>query len=431
MKASSSMLGLGLMTLCLVALPTGILNAHSPVETESRVTDETLREGSYTRTPPLVYWSITDSPFFIDVIAGQDESTEAEIDELLETCDSSRNKTPDEHCRERLTAFFKDEPIWNSSRMEYFDHFRGPNLATSSLHNLRAMYLDFEYSDYLRHTPPTWGDVFDGSSSDRLEIVWDVINDDTCIELASHDGIRPELHERCKSNDLFKWTTFVEACGWGMQHCIFLPSPVPSRDYQHLTNFEHSVEEIDQEMLDPDKRKRTLKFQKKSYLLVLWLKTLCEGASLQILPPEMGLGFESGDLDSNDLEEYKKETHDLALRIAAKAGSRWAQTNYYPKNEGSGYWQDLYGEMPILVHRYMGVGYGIGRGLSKEDRTRHAIRAQRLLEESYPELEIPKNWYSRDLGFAYTQQLQWESLLHTDLSDLKMPWEETIESSGD
>lgn len=315
--------------------------------------------------------------------------------------------------------------------MEYFDYFRGPNLAKSSLHNLRAMYLDFEYSDYLRHTPPTWGDVFDDSSSDRLEIVWDVINDDTCIELASHDGIRPELHERCKSNDLFKWTIFVEACGWGMQHCLFLQSPVPSRDYQHLTNFEHSVEEIDQKMLDSDKRKRTLKFQKKSYLLVLWMKTLCEGASLQILPPEMGLGFESGELNSNDLQEYKKETHDLALRIAAKAGSRWAQTNYYPKNEGSGYWRDLYDEMPILVHRYMSTGLGIARRLSGEDRVLHAIQAQRLLEESYPDLKVDRDWYRRELTLKYSQRLKWDSLLHADLGDLKMPWEKTIESSGD
>lgn len=431
MKASSSMFGLGLMTLCLVALPNGILSAHSPVETESRVTDETLREGSYTRTPPQVYWSITDSPFFIDVVASQEESTEAEIDELLETCDSSQNVALDEQCLEQLTAFFKDEPIWNSSRMEYFDHFRGPNLAKISYFNLRTQRLKYEYSDYLRHTPPTWGDVFDGNSFDRQEIVWDVINDETCTELASHDGIRPELSGRCKAHDLFKWTTFVEACGRGMQHWVFLQSAVPSPDYRHLTNFEHSIEEIDQKMLDPDKRKRTLKFQKKSYLLVVWLKTLCTGVSLQILPPEIGLGFESGDLNSNDLREYKRETHDLALRIAAKAGSSWAQTNYYPQNESSGYWQDLYDEMPILVHRYMGAGYGIGRRLSDEDRVRHAVQAQRLLEGRYPDLEIDEDWYRRDLGFAYAQQLQWDWLLHADLGNLKMPWEETIDSSGD
>lgn len=101
------MLGLRFMTLCLVALPYGILGAHSSVETESRVTDETLREGSYIRTPPRVYWSITDSPFFIDVIASQDATTEAEIDELLETCDSGQNIAQDGQCRERLTAFSK------------------------------------------------------------------------------------------------------------------------------------------------------------------------------------------------------------------------------------------------------------------------------------------------------------------------------------
>lgn len=422
---------LGLMTLCLVFVHYGILIAHPPDETESSVTDETLREGSYIRTPPRVYWSITDSPFFLDVIAGQEEGSEAEIDELLEKCDSSQNIVTDDQCREQLTAFFKDEPIWNSSRMEYFDYFRGPNLAKLSSHNLRTRRLKYEYSDYLRHTPPTWGDVFDENSSDRLRMVWDVINDDTCTELASHDGIRPELHERCRSKDLFKWATFVDACDWGMQHCLFLQSSVPSPDYRHLTNFDHSIEEIDQKMLDPDKRKRTRKFQKTSYLLVLWLKTLCEGVSLQILPEEMGLGFESGDLDSNDLQEYKKETHELALRIAAKAGSSWAQSSYYPRNESFGFWRDLHDEMPILVHRYMSAGFGIGRRLSDEDRVRHAVQAQRLLEGRYPDLEIDEDWYRRDLGFAYAQQLQWESLLHTDLSDLKMPWEEEKEPSID
>ena len=416
------------MTLCLVALPYGFLIAHPPDETESPVSDETLKEGSYTRTPPRVYWSITDSPFFLDVIASQEEDTEAEIDALLKTCDSSQNVALNEQCRVQLTAFFKDEPIWNSSRMEYFDYFRGPNLAKSSLHNPRAMYLDFEYSDYLRHRPPTWGDVFDDSSSDRLETAWVVLNDDSCIELASHDGIRPELSGPCKSDDLFKWATFVDTCGWGMQHWSFLSSPVPSPDYRHLTNFEHSVEEIDQKMLDPDKRKRTLKFQKKSYLLVLWLKIVCDGTPLQNLPPEMGLGFESGDLDSNDLQEYKKETHDLALRIAAKAGSSWAQTNYYPQNEGSGYWQDLYDEMPILVHRYMSAGFGIARRLSDEDRVLHAIQAQRLLEESYPDLKVEPDWYR---PLKYSQRLKWDSLLHVDLENLKMPWEETIEPNGD
>lgn len=184
-------------------------------------------------------------------------------------------------------------------------------------------------------------------------------------------------------------------------------------------------------MLDPDQRKRTLKFQKRSYLLVVWLKSVCEGASLQILPPDIGLGFESGDLDSSDLHRHKKETHDLALRISAKAGSSWAQSNYYPRKEGLGYWRDLYDEMPILVHRYMGAGYGIGRRLSDEDRVRHTVQAQRLLEGRYPDLEIDEDWYRRDLGFAYAQQLQWDSLLHADLGDLEMPWEEDKEPSGD
>lgn len=241
MKASRLLLELGLTTLCLVALPNGILSAHSPVETESRVTDETLREGSYIRTPPRVYWSITDSPFFINVIASREESTEAEIDKLLETCGSIQNIAPHEQCRERLTAFFKDEPIWNSSRMEYFDYFRGLNLAKFSFRNLRDRNLKFEYSDYLRHTPPTWGDIFDDGLSEGLEIVWDVLNDDTCIELASHDGIRPKMHERCKSIDLFKWATFVDACGWGPKHWLFLQSPVPSPENRHLTNFKPAL----------------------------------------------------------------------------------------------------------------------------------------------------------------------------------------------
>ena len=425
MKANSVIVGSGLLTLCLVALPYGVLSAHPSEETELVESTTSLTGGVQMRTHfdtpgPVAIQSITDSSFYRNYVEKHQSSTVVELDELMSSC-NPKNAEVNNQCRVQLGALFHDQPIWDSSQMEHFEYLRGQYLVKFSL---RGRVLPFEYSDYLRHSPPTWGDIFDDQSSRRLRTVLDVLNDDECVELASHDGIQPERSDRCKSGDLYKWAIHNEACKWGPSRLAFLSSPRPSAVYGYLTPFEQSIEEINQKVLDPDRRQRILSFQKRSYLLLVWLKVSCDEISNEILQGETGLG----NRDSGELQVLQQEIRYLALRIAAKSGSNWAQTSYYPDKEGLGYWRDLHNAMPILVHRYISHGYGF----SNENRVRHAVQAQLLLEDFYPDLKIERDWYRRDLlPSRDTRREKWDSLLNTDLGDMKMSWGESVELSGD
>ncbi|MCY3885085.1 MAG: hypothetical protein OXG24_09265 [Gammaproteobacteria bacterium] len=390
---------------------------------------------------PEVFRSVIEDPVYIDLVESAIKSTNSDLDSLLEYCDPKRLQL-DHNCKELTARLFKDEPVWATSRLEYFDYFRGHNLMRASSFNPRYRKLKFDYSDYLNHPQPTWGDIFDQNTDTRAGITRNVLQDDECIELATYDGIRPELSDRCLSVDLFKWATYIAICDAAEQNFYALSAQVASPNFRHLTNYEHSVAQLRELVLDPDRRERLIKHQQKTFFLVSWLSTTCHEQSIQILSPKMSekslqflspqmrLSFKEGKIYHQDeLRGLEQATHYQALRIAAKAGSIWAQSSYFPQNEGPGYWRDLSAGMPILVHRYLGTGQGLGRGLSLLDQTRHAVQAQKLLENQYPDLEVADDWYYRDLNLRISQKKYWHALINSEVNELKMPWGNSVMSS--
>ena len=345
--------------------------------------------------------SLIDDPLFREI------SNDHSIDELRDVCSRSFGSladatnpptSMDQHCEDSLTRSFSDEPIWTSSRSEYFTSFRGTRILLPNL-DRRSIYLPYGYSDYAVANAPAWRDIFDSQVERRKSLVKETLQDEVCTMVGEGDRIQPDMAERCHANELFKYAAYMDACATGMQRVMLLRSPVDRADPQSATRYEESIDILRKNLPDTDRRQQIIDLQSTIQLHAAWVVRICSLTPEMLIDPDISVD-ETKPLSLEEAKEILRDTYDKILRIAAKSGDLWAILSYYPYRERDGYWRDLYRLQPHLVHRYLAVGYGPGRRLSDREQLTHGVRSYDMLKALRPDLEIDLHKYLRKLRLS-------------------------------
>ena len=320
------------------------------------------------------------------------EAPALRIDEIAAECRHD-NGIPynlvDRPCFDRLTRYFKSEPIWEmAGGMPYYVlvnyKYSLPAINPRGSHS----YLKFTKADYLLQEVPTWSDIFDGRILERQDIVKSVFEDDACRALAEKGGIRPELAERCQARELFKYATYLDACLTGFSRNIELMHTALGRSVYEMTIDEiRRLDAGNGEAGDPAfvTELGITEFHMHSS----WITRMCialPGMAFNgdLQPVWQGKLSELSDSYSDTLE-FKKlvdKGHDAALGIAARSGDAWAIQTYISPglSPDPDYWNTLREINPLLVHRWMATDM-VGGSLSEEEQLWHAVKAYSIGRE--------------------------------------------------
>ena len=271
-------------------------------------------------------------------------------------------------CMARLDDHFLQQPVWKVAQIKY-QVFERQRSHLSEL-NHRVAYLMYSQSDL--HVAPVWSDVLDGQIHTSNQAVMQSFNDAECNGLAADAAIRADLAYRCNGDALIKYALYIDACITAFDRVDILSNlsmvnietgMVESMFAHSLGSTESTVDRI--QLID-------------SYLHSAWLTERCE------LMPITPMGHHGAELDSSrmtlfELIDLLRDSHDRALKMAAKTGNAWAQLMYFPIDlpRDSAYMQSLHEHNPVLAHRLLAtkLTYGIQ---SLQDRIHHAVKAHEL-----------------------------------------------------
>ena len=352
------------------------------------------------------FWSIIDEPVYYELPS---EKKDVQFGELLKMC-SDFYRHMDDVCLDRFTEYFADDPIWASSRFEYFRLDRTTRI--DSVLNRRVRKLNYDYEDLLIEDPPTWADIFDGQWEQRSLLAANAFDSDLCNRLV---GIRPESARECHARQLFKYAAFLDACATAMKRHSTMTTTVYETG---KLAFESGLEDLQKRLQDdPPRYHSMVETYTKWNMQVAWAAHICQEEW-------------NAKLQQDEARDLLKPLHDEALRISARAGDEWAIRTYYPYGESNGYWKDLYRIYPSLTHRYLAVG-AAGRSMDSRERLQHAVRAYELFKEAHPNVQVSMESYvygynhlqfdylrlkddyyrlsdaARDLTAAHSQSLPW------------------------
>ena len=336
-----------------------------------------------------VYERIMNRPLFYDV-----PSDRVDVDELINKCPKVYRNDLSSECFEFLTETFSLDPIWSISRFEYHTPIR-VNVRFSIL-NERAANVSFGYGDFDEEVP-TWRDIFDGQIGQRSNTIARLYRDQACKDLGdTNSGIHTELTEYCEAREFFKYATFLDVCVTNVARYTELSEPASHIDRNGLNVHEYSLESIRNRIKVSEEIQAEFNKQVRLNLAVAWVAKMCVGKpKLVLVDDNMNEGNDSkGIVTSKQKQEILKKSHDIALRISAKAGDRWAILSYYPRHEDSAYLDDLYEINALLVHRFYAsnLGYGV---LTNEERLLHGTKAYLILKQVYPEID---SYYDLGIG---------------------------------
>ena len=331
-------------------------------------------------------------------------------EDLLTACPGALEQPIElsQSCMVQLDERFLEQPVWQTAKLDYQVFERRPS-HWSDLNN-RVKYLLYSPSDL--DTAPVWSDVLDDAMEHRNHLVRQSLNDPECIRLEADSALRTDLAEHCNSNDLIKYSLYIDACITSFTRVQMLSEPFMVNDEsgELETLFFHSLGVMAQ---DSDRVELT-----DAYLLSAWLMERCEQS------PIMPMGVDAEELDGShkrldDMIDLFQGGYDKALAIAAKTGNAWAQLMYVPVDlpVDSAYLRSLHEHNPLLAHRLMATDltYGV---LSEQDRIYHAVKAHELegSEGRVFEYLTQFKFYHRDLK-------QFEATLLERLElELKYPW---------
>ncbi|MCY4655599.1 MAG: hypothetical protein OXC80_02155 [Gammaproteobacteria bacterium] len=271
-------------------------------------------------------------------------------------------------CLPSLDNHFETEPVWVSSQLQnrifgYIGELSDPVL------NDRNKVVRYGYDDYLAQPLPLWKDIFDGQAVNRVQTIIRVLQDAQCNSLASSStsSIEADLEHYCEAEELFKYAMVLDAC---------------------VTSKVRLSEIRDDKLVSiyttPYSHDRAGALVKKALFRETWIYNKCQHIPLNVVT-DSGLVPLSLEQPVEEIVEVVQNVHDIALKIAAKAGNLWALRSYLPQGESLAYWQDLYAVKPSLTHRYLAA---LGSGLTIDERFQHAHKAYALLQDQDVDLPI-------------------------------------------
>ena len=344
-----------------------------------------------------IFWALCESV----VAAEHPKSATLDILDIAADCRHDYGRSynlVDGDCFDRLTKYFGPKPIWEMADMAYYMAVVNVDVS-GQLINHRAGYLKFSGSDLLFQAVPTWADLFDGREYERQRIVAGVFADDACRGLAERGAIRPELAERCRARDLFKYASHLDFCLTGLKRNMLLFNP--GQQAGKLV-YEENIEEIrrrdapdyewDIPELSPVPEITELSITEFA-MHSSWMAAKCAALPATAFDEELRpVVAARGNASVFDIDEYAmvaKKGHNAALGIAARAGDAWAIRSYYPPHptKDPAYWDALRETDPLLMHRWMASVIG-GTMLSAEEQLWHAVKAYTIEREHFPDLDL-------------------------------------------
>ncbi len=336
---------------------------------------------------------------------------DTEAEDLLTACPGALEQPIElsESCMARLDDHFLEQAVWKVAKMTYQVFER--QWSHWSDYNNRVKYLVYSPSDL--HVAPVWSDVLDGQIYTRNQAVMQSFNDAECNGLDADVAIRADLAYRCNGDALIKYALYIDACITSFVRVdnLSTPSVVNNETGKVETTFAHSLGVIE----TTAGRKRLID----SYLHSAWLLERCE------LMPITPMGYHGGELDSSrmtlvELIDLFRDSHDRALKIAAKTGNAWAQLMYIPIDlaPDSVYMRSLHEHNPLLAHRWM-ARYLTYEVLSVQDRIHHAVKARELESDGsslFEYLDHQFKFHSSDVEHFKA------TLVEGMVVELKYPW---------
>lgn len=318
-----------------------------------------------------------------------------------------------ESCMARLDSSFIAEPIWEKARLKHYRfNYRHQHL---SVMNVRDRYVTYSTAA-MAENAPLWSDVFDGEIETRNQLALQVFNDQECRDLRDDSVIRPELATRCNSEELIRYSMYIDACATAFSRVQILSSPdlINTETGEKMTWFEHNLDMVD---VNADMDHTSKAEVTEAYLHAAWVSEKCN--RMPITPIVDSEQLDGSRRTLKEVIELFRINHDVALRIAAKSGNQWAQRMYFPNDLPimSEYMQSLQNQYPVMAHRLMASD--LMRGvLSVKARVHHAMKAHELeaVDTNLFEYLEQFRFYDADL-----EPLR-EELIEGMAVELQYPW---------
>ena len=356
------------------------------------------------------------------------EAPALRIEEIAAECRHDNGipyKLVDRPCFDRLTRYFKPEPIWEMAGGMYYYVHSNLRYAWPAI-NPRgsSSYLKFTKADYLLQEVPTWSDIFDGRILERQDIVKSVFEDDACRALAEKGGIRPELAERCQARELFKYATYLDACLTGFRRSRELMHTPSERSVYEMTMDEirrrdalnGETEYPDPALLGHGETSPDLVTElgiTEFHMHSSWITRMCialPGMAFNgdLQPVWQGELSDSGFFEKIEIGKFIEQGHDAALGIAARSGDAWAIQSYISPGLSTDpdYWNTLREINPLLVHRWLATDM-VGGSLSDEEQLWHVVKAYSIGRELVEGLSLKD----------YVEQVEQYDIREADISD--------------
>ena len=378
-----------MLKLCLILLSLGVglgINASRPIdgpqETPNSVEEVALRS----QFIELSFLKLAEPIRYLEETEEQRTAWErvAQQCSLVDISD-----TVDDSCFLELTTYYTNQPIWDYSRMRYYDSFRGVVHLNVRPINSRPRMLSYGYADYAIDQVPLWSDIFDGRLAERKEKLLQVMEDETCMKLGTPEsaGIQEDLALECSAREIYKYATYLDACAIAFQRLEVLHAPDETSSTPGVfSKFNMSKYLIESFVHDYELQNLAVKRLQQGYMHSHWVTKQCSSNDLVLLPNPW-LPKESQHIQwSNDKDFLNAVdlTHDTLLKIAAKSGDEWAIMSYpLSSRTSSEFNADVRARYPLLMHRHLASTKhaGLSGELQTIERNRHRAKAYLLLEE--------------------------------------------------
>lgn len=318
-------------------------------------------------------------------------SDKSDADRLLDLCKHMFHREVTLECMQLLTETYSSDPIWAIERFMYHtEGSHGLEMVFSKFNN-RSLFVGYGHTAFEEEVP-RWRDILSGDTEQMMRMVISAFEDQACKELISlTSGIRVWLIEHCNASEFYKYATLLDVCVTNMARFTDLSSKSTNRSLQATNRFEESLELVKQRALEmPERYIGEYETQVRLAMAAAWVARECAGKRLTPLVGSQAIDeqvFNSDPmLGSETIVQLLRYSHDTALRVAAKAGDRWALLSYFPEFEGSDYLHDLYEIYPVLVHRFLASDLG-SEALTEEAQRYHSIRAYSMLKPNHPDLD--------------------------------------------
>lgn len=300
------------------------------------------------------------------------------VDELLEHCPVT-NPIPTafgEICETKLDAYFLDDVVWKYLELPYYSPSIEPPTIGPAF-NVQTGLRIRELEKMRLGLIPRWRDIFDEKIEMRDILVTQVFQDEACKSL-TNGLIRPALKERCSSEELYRYATYLDMCLTGLHRYDWL---IQRKAIFGGRSFAEYGLEVISRNTEAEHNVDSSAF-KRGILNSVWLTQKCSHMPVSAFDENLKRYVLTEQLGFRELAKIFIIGHDAAMNIAVRTGHKQALYSYNPPPVSSDvdYWKSLFRIEPYLVHYWLAYGRS---HLSDTQQMLHAVRAYTIQHSEF------------------------------------------------